>query len=393
MVSSINELLKIMKTVCLNNNPVVCYGAGWLGSIVYRYLRKQGVYVTAFAVSDDQIVPEKIEDCDAPVYSLQEALSFYPDAFFLISVTAKFKRQLERNLNMKGVVKYGVVSDGMINQMLADIYMLEKNKKLKNTCTGERCFILCNGPSVRHQHLERLKNETVFSCSFANLLPFYDTFLPKYYVSPSAIGVYKHAEGIYGENAQKEMSQKTFVENIIKEYVEFLQKDIKSNIIILDLVDKEEIDKYGGLPENKEVYYLFQTLKWNKNRRNIYDLSGAIPGVATAPIMMLNIAMYIGYKEIYLLGTHHDSFAKHKYEHAYHVPQNTLRGKWHNMDENSVKKQKTLENMEQEINVYRQYRLIHKIADYNEVKIYNATEGGLLDEFPRVSFDELPFLK
>ena len=41
--------------------------------------------------------------------------------------------------------------------------LLQNNKKLKNKHKGQRCFVLCNGPSVAGQDLSPLKNEVVIT--------------------------------------------------------------------------------------------------------------------------------------------------------------------------------------------------------------------------------------
>ncbi|MBX4998474.1 hypothetical protein HJB51_12430 [Rhizobium lentis] len=53
------------------------------------------------------------------------------------------------------------------------------------------------------------------------------------------------------------------------------------------------------------------------------DIASRIPAVQSVPVMCLMIAMYMGFSEIYLLGTDHDQFtwSVGHYEHdAFDVP-------------------------------------------------------------------------
>ena len=62
--------------------------------------------------------------------------------------------------------------------------VLRTNCQLKNRHIGERCFILCNGPSVNEQDVRPLRGETVFSVSNGYRHPDYQAISPKYHCIP-----------------------------------------------------------------------------------------------------------------------------------------------------------------------------------------------------------------
>jgi hypothetical protein len=118
----------------------------------------------------------------------------------------------------------------------------------------------------------------------------------------------------------------------------------------------------------------------------IPDLTGIIPRVQTVPIMVLMIALYMGFREIYLLGVDHDWFVKKEYRYFYgHGVTAT--------DQTLTKDGLLLTTLWDELpavsKVWEQYRAIKRIAHANGVRIYNATHGGMLDEFERAHLEEV----
>ena len=58
------------------------------------------------------------------------------------------------------------------------------NSSLKNRHQGQRCFILGNGPSVKHLDLTSLQGEIVFSVSNGYLHKGYSDLAPAYHCIP-----------------------------------------------------------------------------------------------------------------------------------------------------------------------------------------------------------------
>ena len=58
------------------------------------------------------------------------------------------------------------------------------NANLRNIHQGKRCFILCNGPSVKRQDIRPLKDEIVISVSSGYLHPDYAEIAPAYHCVP-----------------------------------------------------------------------------------------------------------------------------------------------------------------------------------------------------------------
>lgn len=246
--------------------------------------------------------------------------------------------------------------------------LLQKNAEVKNTATKERCFILATGPSTLTQDLALLKDDDVFSCSYVNLMKSYEIFKPKYYVKPAAAND--------GHNT-----------DYIIECLKYTDKYIESEVLFLDYNDKFYIEQYGLL-KNKKVFYLLQNTQWIENQTQIYPLTAPTPIIWTASVMMLKVALYMGYKKIYLLGTEHNITNSQDYAHAYDenkLPEN-IRKYIVSSDDNVQPMRLSLYSS---LGVYTEYYHLHNIAKANGVEIFNATNGGMLDEFPRVKFESL----
>lgn len=144
-------------------------------------------------------------------------------------------------------------------------------EEFKDIHKGERCFILGNGPSLNHIDLSLLKNEFTLGCNHIYLMK---GFKPTYW----CIADYWVMEKI------KEDVQKTYPD-IIKfsarvhngEELTILPKTCCFNMI-------EQRYDYNGSPNFSD------------------DLSKGLYGGYSIAYVMIQLANYMGFDEIYLLG-------------------------------------------------------------------------------------------
>ena len=85
---------------------------------------------------------------------------------------------------------------------------------------------------------------------------------------------------------------------------------------------------------------------------------------------ILQIACWMGFKEIYLLG----------------CDCNYNSGKTHFISYGEIKGNKLEDAGQRVIRVHREFR---KFADSRGVKVVNCTRGGMLEEYPRMSLEEV----
>lgn len=219
-------------------------------------------------------------------------------------------------------------------------YPYSKIKQYKDIHKGKRCFIIGTGPSLNIQDLELLTDEYTFSMN-SILLSFKDTkWRPTYYVvqDSRAYNIFKNK--LLGQN--------------IKEI--FLGISYRRNSIFLNKFFNKNFNKYNYFPLK-----VFRDGIKNKNFSN--DCYKQIYDGATVTYSILQLALYMGFKEIYLLGIDCDY---------------TTKGKKKNIIE-YVKNTNTLETERQMIEAYK---IAKQYADTVNVKIYNTNLEGKLKVFP-----------
>ncbi|MFZ5862537.1 MAG: hypothetical protein ACOYXR_06855 [Nitrospirota bacterium] len=244
---------------------------------------------------------------------------------------------------------------------------LRANRRFRSRHRGERCFILCNGPSVLKQDLTPLRNEVVMSVSSGYLHTDFHRISPAYhFVPPVTYGV---------------MQEEDFVRW-------FKEMDGRLGRAELFLGSSEyHLVKGHALFPTRRVNYLCSARPFWPGETRIIDICGLVPVIGSVPIMCLMVALYMGFAEIYLLGTDHDSLITREYKYSFEPT--VLRGKDFAVDDAGSIKIPLYEELNAYVALWTQYRHLKRIARANGVTISNATVGGMLDEFPRVQLAEI----
>jgi hypothetical protein len=245
--------------------------------------------------------------------------------------------------------------------------LVRRNSELLDRHRGERCFILCNGPSVKNQDLSRLAGEIVFTVANGYHHPLFDIFRPRYHCVP-------------------QVGTQQLTETEITAWFREMESRLGSAELFLSTVDEPLVTR-DGLFHGRTLHYLFFNGSFDGwPRDDIIDISRDVPGVQSVPIMGLMIAMYMGFKEIFLLGTDHDHFLTGSYTYFYEPT--VLKGKDPSADAQGRVLSPRYDQFHELAVLWRQYRAMRNIAEANGVRILNATYGGALDEFPRVTLEE-----
>jgi hypothetical protein len=227
-------------------------------------------------------------------------------------------------------------------------------QKYKDKHLGERCFIIGNGPSLKITDLEKLKNEATFA-SNKIFLAFEETsWRPMYYCSTDI---------------------KMIIENA--KIIEHLEAEEK--FIAISLINLKRIQGVLHFPFfNKPFYPHYPEFS--------SDISSVIFEGFTVTYAAIQLAAYMGFREIYLLGV------------DFNYPQSVnARGEVVLSDTKAYFTEKYMEkkefgkdyyfpNLERSLLAYKKAK---EYADYHGIKIYNATRGGKLEVFPRVDFDSI----
>lgn len=251
-----------------------------------------------------------------------------------------------------------------LNRKEKDI--LAKNSKYRNIHKGERCFILCTGSSIASQNLLPLKNELSIGVSNFYHHKDYDIIKPQYHCIP-----------------QLTYTPEISIETASQWFNEMHSKIGKATLFLS--ISEEELNRKNNLFNNRTVQYVkFTSLDFPQ--KEIPDITKPIPGVQTVPVMAIMLAMYMGCSEIYLLGVDFDSFKTKTYKYFYEPT--VLKDK-----DSSVKGGKIIDDnyttLQATFNAFVQFRKLKNIAINNNINIFNATNGGELDEFERIRLENL----
>ncbi|MFD4703697.1 6-hydroxymethylpterin diphosphokinase MptE-like protein [Gottfriedia sp. NPDC058432] len=228
---------------------------------------------------------------------------------------------------------------------ISHVNQYKKLKLLKNKHVGERCFIVGTGPSLTIEDLEKLHNENTYSMN-SICLAFNETNWRPTYYGIQDIGIYNQFEK---EIESLEVECKFISDFIVK------QKKVSDdsfiyphNILSHDFPHKKYYSKFSG--NAFAVVYDGYSITYS----------------------MIQIAVYMGFKEIYLIGVdcNYPSNLNHHFREYQGVDSTFLTAG------------------ERMVVAYKEAKMF---ADKNNIKIYNATRGGMLELFERVNLDEVLF--
>lgn len=233
----------------------------------------------------------------------------------------------------------------------------QKLASLKNKYTGQRCFIIGNGPSLKIKDLEKLNKEITLACNKI-YLAFDDTqWRPTFYSA---------GDKVFLENSWDKLKQLTSTKLLLPIWT-----------------------KYWFPPLQNAVYFraLSQPIYPNKPQFSSNALKYLYWG-ATVTYLNIQLASYMGIRQIYLLGVDCDykvPKSKEKGEKPYIIQEKNSNSHFH---PNYLQpgEQAYPPNLHWHKNVYQGAKeALHELNG----EIYNATRGGKLEIFPRVNFDSL----
>jgi hypothetical protein len=222
----------------------------------------------------------------------------------------------------------------------------EDLKQFENCNQGKRAFIVALGPSITIRDLEKLEQQHELTISMNSIYYMLDktTWRPDYYVISDGTGIRDYEKDLKeGLTKYLEKSEKFFSDNYLKFW------------------DTAHDGTYHCFHQIQNIYDIEFTS----------DFSEKVYAGATVVYACIQLAVYMGIKNIYLLGCDF-SFS------------NNLKG----AENHCYGRESVFYNFDFE-GTLRGYECAKKYADEHGIKIYNATRGGKLEVFERVDFDSL----
>lgn len=221
-----------------------------------------------------------------------------------------------------------------------------KIEHLKDLNKDKRCFIVGNGPSLTLEQLEKIKNEDCFGANRIYKMFKKTEWRPQYYVIQDK---YDMTKGVY--------------DTLDVPY-----------LFISDIYWKE----HGMKNPNAICYHTERSLKQTSNLPFSEECSKFIQVASTVTFTMIQLACYMGYKEIYLIGMDH-TYANVTNDKGVIIWKNNVKSHVFE-DERPNEVVANISYMEDA------YKAAKKYCEVHDIKIYNATIGGELEVFERIDF-------
>lgn len=254
--------------------------------------------------------------------------------------------------------------------------------KFKGLHQGERCFIVGNGPSLNQMNLDKLGGEVVFGCN--NLFLLFDRvgWRPKYYTCVDSRVLPDRAVDIES------------MLNDHPEMVAFFPAMLKDNISEIDPIATRSVIR----PSRGRYFFREQPNALNNLPYSMfsYDIDDVIVQPYTVSITMLQIAAYMGFSEIYLIGCDTD----------YQVPKTAIKSGLKPDGEIGLALESVADNDFNHFDpryfgagrkwhdpqiekMIEHHKYAKEACDLLGIKVLNATVGGKLEVYPRVDYTKL----
>lgn len=331
---SIDQTLKRYQ----GTDNLAIYGVSLLGLILYDLFLENGFKVSLVIPSNTDLSLKKYitETLKLKAMSVDDIKE--NNMKFLLAT------ELEKSDQSK---LYGMPYDTYYDLHLnKELFYNPELEKFRNIHEGKRCFIVATGPSLRIDDLNTLYNNREICISVNGIFRTFDQtkWRPNYYVvADPATDVYKK---------------------------DILEMDVQAKFVA-DVVACFNDKHYDN------VY------KWHLIRRKSDQLvpefsddfsRGGCFGNTVVYEGAMQLAVYMGFREIYLLGTDCTILPDGRIPHFETDGDETEDNSWAYFWQKAT---------------ICSYQVAKQYTDSHGIKIYNATRGGELEVFPRVSFDSL----
>lgn len=242
----------------------------------------------------------------------------------------------------------------------------DKIKRFQNIHLGKRCFIVCNGPSLTLEDLNKISGEYSFGSNrIYNMFP-YTKWRPTYYCE---------------------------ADPYIAKIIDKRNMDMMLNECDACFLNLRSCDDYpNGTNKNTNAYFYYIKpifgVESIKNETRLPDFSEDFSVYAysglTITYEMIQLAAYMGFKEMYIIGC--DNNYKHTMETGKLIENKEVETNYpKEMGEPDNRIPKPTFNPKTTL----AYKAAREYAEKHGIKIYNATRGGKLEVFERKTLEEV----
>ena len=248
----------------------------------------------------------------------------------------------------------------MVNIVLRILFLLQRNMRkvlsnnviLKKMRTRDECFVVGNGPSLNNVDLELLNDKDTFTVNF----------------------FFKHHKQGFTSKYFIAVDPAFYINDECKRYIDEIYGLYPQMIFIL---------KYEAFLEDPKKWDLDRTFfisqrQFQLGRAVDIDYTKNVTACLDIVLHCIQVAIYMGYKKIYLLGCDFNDYASIKQRHYYsdyateekRVINMGAYARWASM-------------------IHYHHYALQEEAVKRGIEIINLTEDSLIDAYPRKKLDEI----
>ena len=254
---------------------------------------------------------------------------------------------------------------------------MSRNRMLKDSHKGKRCFIIGNGPSLKHHDLNKLTNEHVFTVNYMMKSNHFKTLDSDYHLFFDPI--------VFGLDPENEDD---------KAKIDLITKTNETNPEMTYIIPYRRRSNFLKLFPHHKFIFIYNRKTYTPLLKKASSLHRVTPGFQNVIVYAINTALYMGFKKIYLLGVDMTGFLEH-FEY------NKVNDQWgHSYSKTQEEKEKIIKILqEQKIDNEFYLKTYGKTFEHlktmqanvlaKNAKLFNASEHGALDFIPRVDYETI----
>ena len=338
----VEELKRISRS-----KKIYIWGAGLYGDLLGQFLDSKQIGWCGYY---ENHVTDEIKILNGKEVIAGTAADADPEKVYVLSM--RNYGPVEEQLIAEGVSENDIFAFGAVDvfDKLEESIINHKEfsaqiKKFHHIHKGESCFVIGNGPSLTGEDLEEIHRNGMVSFACNYIYRAYDqvSWRPDYYfmIDAGAIVTIIDQLAYISENCKYMFSRSN---GRLREYADQI-----SNLRLFKSVFSASEEQVSFSSDCSEHLYIGHTVTY----------------------AMLQFAVYMGFKNIYLIGADCDF-----------QPDKKLHFVEHDGSIDATLDTAAARN-------FAGYRMAKEFAEENHVSIYNATHGGKLEIFKRVDFDSL----
>ncbi|MBO6193564.1 MAG: DUF115 domain-containing protein [Clostridiales bacterium] len=254
--------------------------------------------------------------------------------------------------------------------------LIKRNKMFKNHYEGKRCFILGNGPSLKDLDFSLLADEYTFTVNQVSRNPQFNNVKTNFHFWVDSIFF------------DIDLSKPEDVE--LLNCMKSVKADDNSPVVFYP-IEREGFVKEHHLDDILDVHYFLSGLHFTK-RTEVIDYTKIVPSFGTVVQWCITMAIYMGFKEIYLLGCENTGIINNinsslripVTDYNYEITENEQKRL-----EKSLQKKRLYDYVMTYAETLKDYALLNAFCSRNGIVIKNCTPLSAIDSITQCKLDSV----